>query len=152
MKILMVGHSYVVALNRRLCREVARAGGDRVSVTVAAPASYHGDLRHMGNLFFPDDPNPDMKQLRDRGANVEDLTKRIDLDPYPATTSDIVALMGPNGAGKTSLARKLAVDMPVTEQVYHVLHHGRPLLEAVKTLLERSYKHELHGIRVPVPR
>lgn len=45
MKLLMVGHSYVVALNRRLCREVARAGGDGLSVTVAAPASYAGDLR-----------------------------------------------------------------------------------------------------------
>jgi glycosyltransferase involved in cell wall biosynthesis len=45
MKILMVGHSYAVALNRRLCREVARAGGDGVSVTVVAPASYPGDLR-----------------------------------------------------------------------------------------------------------
>jgi glycosyltransferase involved in cell wall biosynthesis len=45
MKILMIGHSYVVALNRRLCRELARAGGDRVAVTVAAPASYPGDLR-----------------------------------------------------------------------------------------------------------
>lgn len=45
MKILMVGHSYVVGLNRRLCREIARAGGDRVAVTVAAPASCQGDLR-----------------------------------------------------------------------------------------------------------
>jgi glycosyltransferase involved in cell wall biosynthesis len=45
MNVLMVSHSYVVALNRRLCREVARAGGDGVSVTVAAPASYPGDLR-----------------------------------------------------------------------------------------------------------
>src|SRR3954467_6925358 len=45
MKILMVAHSYVVALNRGLCREVARAGGDRVEVTVAAPAWYRGDLR-----------------------------------------------------------------------------------------------------------
>ena len=44
MKILMLGHSYVVTLNRRLFREVARAGGDRVSVTVAAPASFPGDL------------------------------------------------------------------------------------------------------------
>jgi glycosyltransferase involved in cell wall biosynthesis len=45
MKILMIGHSYAVALNRRLCREVARAGGDEVAMTVAAPASYPGDLR-----------------------------------------------------------------------------------------------------------
>ena len=45
MKILMIGHSYAVTLNRRLCREVARAGGDEVTVTVAAPAWYPGDLR-----------------------------------------------------------------------------------------------------------
>src|SRR6266446_2974405 len=45
MNILMLGHSYVVALNRRLCREVALAGGDRLDVTVAAPAFFHGDLQ-----------------------------------------------------------------------------------------------------------
>src|SRR6185503_10109918 len=33
------------------------------------------------------------KQLRDRGANLSDLGKRIDTDPYPTDTSDIVALM-----------------------------------------------------------
>jgi len=43
-KILMLGHSYVVSLNRRLCRELAIAGGDRVEVTVAAPASFQGDM------------------------------------------------------------------------------------------------------------
>src|SRR5829696_3718217 len=43
--VLMLGHSYVVALNRRLCREVAIAGGDRLDVTVAAPAFFHGDLQ-----------------------------------------------------------------------------------------------------------
>lgn len=41
----MVGHSYCVSLNRRLCHEVALAGGDRVAVTVVAPAFYRGDLR-----------------------------------------------------------------------------------------------------------
>src|SRR5947209_11336939 len=44
MNVLMLGHSYVVALNRRLCRELAVAGGDRLDVTVAAPASFQGDL------------------------------------------------------------------------------------------------------------
>lgn len=43
-KILMLGHSYVVALNRRLCREVAIVGGDHVDVTVAAPAFFQGDF------------------------------------------------------------------------------------------------------------
>lgn len=45
MKILMIGHSYVVALNRRLCREVARAAGEGARVTVAAPSRLRGDLR-----------------------------------------------------------------------------------------------------------
>jgi hypothetical protein len=53
----------------------------------------HGSLRHLGNLFFPDEPNPDLKSLRDKGANVTDLGKRIDIESYPADTSDIVALM-----------------------------------------------------------
>jgi hypothetical protein len=53
----------------------------------------HGSLRHLGNLFFPDEPNPDLKTLRDKGANVTDLSKRIDTEAYAAETSDIVALM-----------------------------------------------------------
>jgi hypothetical protein len=53
----------------------------------------HGSLRHMGNVSFPDDPNPDMKALRDRGANLTDLGKRMDTEPYLTDTSDIVALM-----------------------------------------------------------
>jgi len=44
MRILTVGHSYVVAMNRRLPQEWALAGHD---VTVAAPAFYHADLRAM---------------------------------------------------------------------------------------------------------
>jgi glycosyltransferase involved in cell wall biosynthesis len=44
-QLLMIGHSYVVALNRRLCREVALAGGGRLDVTVAAPAFFQGDLQ-----------------------------------------------------------------------------------------------------------
>jgi glycosyltransferase involved in cell wall biosynthesis len=45
MKILTIGHSYAVALNRRLPRELARAGGGDISVVVAAPAFLKGDLR-----------------------------------------------------------------------------------------------------------
>jgi glycerol-3-phosphate dehydrogenase (NAD(P)+) len=44
------------------------------------------------------------------------------------------------------LAQKVGVDVPITEQVYHVLHEGRPLLEAMKMLLTRAQKHELWGL------
>jgi len=45
------------------------------------------------------------------------------------------------------LAQKLGVDVPITEQVYHVLHEGRALLDAMKLLLTRAQKEELWGIR-----
>lgn len=45
------------------------------------------------------------------------------------------------------LAQKHGVDAPITEQVYHVLHEGRPLLEAMKQLVTRVHKEELWGIR-----
>jgi glycerol-3-phosphate dehydrogenase (NAD(P)+) len=50
-------------------------------------------------------------------------------------------------AAAYELSRTLGVDMPITEQVYLVLHRGRPLLEAGRALLERAHKEELHGIR-----
>jgi glycerol-3-phosphate dehydrogenase (NAD(P)+) len=43
------------------------------------------------------------------------------------------------------LAQKLGVDVPITEQVYYVLHEDRPLLEAMKMLLTRAHKNELWG-------
>jgi glycerol-3-phosphate dehydrogenase (NAD(P)+) len=45
------------------------------------------------------------------------------------------------------LAQKLGVDAPIVEQVYHVLHEGRPLLEALRMLMTRESKDELRGIR-----
>ena len=44
------------------------------------------------------------------------------------------------------LAQRHGVDMPITEQVYHVLHRGRPLFEAANQLVNREFKSELMGI------
>jgi glycerol-3-phosphate dehydrogenase (NAD(P)+) len=49
-------------------------------------------------------------------------------------------------AAAHALAKKLGVDMPITEQVYMVLHEGRPLGLALKMLMEREHKDELQGI------
>jgi glycosyltransferase involved in cell wall biosynthesis len=43
-RILSIGHSYCVALNRRLAHEMARAGGGDWEVTAVAPAFFHGDF------------------------------------------------------------------------------------------------------------
>ena len=51
----------------------------------------HGTMRHMGNVTYPE--SPDLERLAERGANVVDLSDRVDVEAYLAPTSDIVALM-----------------------------------------------------------
>jgi glycerol-3-phosphate dehydrogenase (NAD(P)+) len=40
------------------------------------------------------------------------------------------------------LAQRLGVDMPITEQVYRVLHDGKPPRQAVLDLMTRDLKEE----------
>lgn len=46
-RLLTLGHSYIVANNRRLAHEMAVAGEGEWEVTVAAPQFFHADLRSM---------------------------------------------------------------------------------------------------------
>lgn len=46
-RLLTIGHSYVVAHNRRLAHELAVQGRGRWRVTVIAPSSFRGDLRRI---------------------------------------------------------------------------------------------------------
>jgi len=52
---LTIGHSYVVALNRRLAHEMARAGAGQWEVTAVAPRFMHGDLRPIELESIPDE-------------------------------------------------------------------------------------------------
>ena len=52
----------------------------------------HGDQRHMGNVWLSD-PNESEELDTDAGANVTDLSSRLDIAPYLSPHSDIVALM-----------------------------------------------------------
>jgi glycosyltransferase involved in cell wall biosynthesis len=45
LKLLTIGHSYVVALNRRLAHEMTKQGGEQWQVTTVAPTQMKGDLR-----------------------------------------------------------------------------------------------------------
>jgi glycerol-3-phosphate dehydrogenase (NAD(P)+) len=45
-----------------------------------------------------------------------------------------------------NLAKKLGVDMPITEQVYQVLYEGKTIPEAAKDLMTREFKNEFQGI------
>jgi len=46
-RLLTIGHSYVVAQNRRLAHEMARQGRGQWEVTAAAPSALPGDLRRI---------------------------------------------------------------------------------------------------------
>ncbi len=52
----------------------------------------HGDQRHMGNIIVNNVADPAEFDL-DRGANLTDLSGRVDTDPYLDDGSDIVALL-----------------------------------------------------------
>jgi glycerol-3-phosphate dehydrogenase (NAD(P)+) len=41
-----------------------------------------------------------------------------------------------------ALAREAAIELPITEQVDAILHHGRPPLEAIRNIMERPQKRE----------
>ena len=46
-RLLSVGHSYVVALNRKLPDEIARVSGGRWDVTAVAPRHVTAELRNI---------------------------------------------------------------------------------------------------------
>jgi glycerol-3-phosphate dehydrogenase len=62
---------------------------------------------------------------------------------------DAVSDAGLEHAAITPIVRLAAIeiDAPITEAVYHVLHRGRPLADAVERLVTRASKDELAGIR-----
>ena len=55
-RLLTVGHSYVIGVNRRLAHEMARVGGDRWEVTCVAPRRYRADLGWANFAALPDEP------------------------------------------------------------------------------------------------
>lgn len=75
-RILTIGHSYVVALNRAVVREVAR--DPAFEVTVAAPRFFHGDLRDLTL-----EPEPGGSPLRLVGLDVR-WSRRIHVFHYHA--------------------------------------------------------------------
>jgi glycerol-3-phosphate dehydrogenase (NAD(P)+) len=76
------------------------------------------------------------------------LAEGVDAKAYLASVRSVAEGYS-TAAAAHHLAEKLGVDMPITEQVYHVLHRGRPLIEAFRLLVTRAQKEELIGIDAP---
>lgn len=73
------------------------------------------------------------------------IAEGVDAKTYLASQRAVAEGFGTAKAA-WQLAQKLGVDAPITEQVYHVLHEGRPLMEAMKLLMTRAQKQELWGL------
>lgn len=57
LRVLTIGHSYVVGLNRAVQREVAR--NSTFDISVAGPSFFHGDLRPV--TLDPEPPGSPLK-------------------------------------------------------------------------------------------
>src|SRR5262249_29079329 len=113
----------------------------RLGVALGAdPLTFLG-MAGAGDLFLTCSGN--LSRNRTLGMK---LAEGVDPQAYLASQKSVAE--GYHTAAATwELAQKKGVDMPIVEAVYHVLHRGRPLLEAIKMLLTREFKEETAGLR-----
>ena len=133
---LSLGLNARAALLTRGLAEITRFG-----VALGAdPLTFLG-LAGMGDLVLT--CTGELSRNRQLGIEV---AKGVDPAKYVATQRTVAEGYYTAHAAY-HLAQKLGIDSPIVEQVYFVLHRGRPLLEALKMLVTREYKHELVGIK-----
>jgi glycerol-3-phosphate dehydrogenase (NAD(P)+) len=68
-----------------------------------------------------------------QGRNIEDILGEMRMVAEGVKTAKSVHF----------LAQRMQVEMPISEQVYQVLHTSKRPQEVVRDLMERSLKHEL---------
>jgi len=132
---LNFGTNARAALITRSLAEIARLG---VSLG-AEPLTFLG-LAGVGDLVLT--CTGDLSRNRTLGRQIAD---GVDPKEYLASRRSIAEGFFTSAAAY-HLSRKLDVDMPITDHVFHVLHRGRPLLEAVQLLITREFKEELRGV------
>jgi len=70
-----------------------------------------------------------------KGMSLEEITKGMNMVAEGVKTS----------RAAFQLAKKMNVDMPISNQVYEILYHGKDPKEAVRDLMTRELKRELEG-------
>jgi phosphatidyl-myo-inositol dimannoside synthase len=70
-RLLTIGHSYVVASNRRLAHEMALQGTGRWQVTVVAPARFRGDMREIA-----------IESIANEASTLRPASIRVDRSPH----------------------------------------------------------------------
>jgi glycerol-3-phosphate dehydrogenase (NAD(P)+) len=133
---LHFGHNARAALVTRGLAEITRLG---VSLG-ADPLTFLG-MAGAGDLFLTCSGN--LSRNRTLGLKI---AEGIDPQIYLAERKSVAEGFY-TAAAAHELAQKRGVDMPIVEQVFHVLHRSRPLLEAIRLLLTRAFKDETLGLR-----
>jgi glycerol-3-phosphate dehydrogenase (NAD(P)+) len=135
---LGLGNNARAALITRGLAEITRLG-----VALGAdPLTFLG-MAGVGDLILT--CTGDLSRNRTLGMKV---AEGVDPQAYLASQRSVAEGFF-TSAATWELARKLGVDMPITEHVFHVLHRRRPLHEAARLLVSRDFKEELMGIRSP---
>ncbi len=71
-----------------------------------------------------------------KGRTIEEIVAEMKMVAEGVKTSKVVV----------ELAARYGVEMPIAEEVYRVIHEGRPATEAYRGLLRRDTGSELHGM------
>jgi glycerol-3-phosphate dehydrogenase (NAD(P)+) len=126
------GHNTRAALITRGLAEISR-----LAIRMGAnPATLYG-LSCLGDLVLT--CTGDLSRNRSVGLR---LGKGEKLEAIIASMSEVAEGVR-NTVSVRSLAHSTGVDMPITEQMYAVLHEGKEPAQAVVDLLARPLKHEL---------
>jgi glycerol-3-phosphate dehydrogenase (NAD(P)+) len=71
-----------------------------------------------------------------RGRKIDEIVAEMKMVAEGIKTSKVVA----------EVAEQYGVDMPIADEIYHVVHQGRPATEAYRGLLKRVARSERHGM------
>ncbi|MEM7391698.1 MAG: NAD(P)H-dependent glycerol-3-phosphate dehydrogenase [Verrucomicrobiota bacterium] len=109
----------------------------RLGMAMGAEASTFSGLSGMGDLIVT------CTSKHSRNRSVGERLGRGETTEEILGSMAMVAEGVPNSANAHDLAKKLGVEVPITEEVYAIVHEGKNPKEAVKALLTREPKEEM---------
>ena len=108
----------------------------RLGVAAGAKAETFTGLSGLGDLtvtcFSPLSRNRSFGESLGRGGNATQI-----LAASPSVVEGV-----PTARSAHQLATRLKVETPIVDEVFALLHHGKPVRAALQSLLERDSKHE----------
>jgi glycerol-3-phosphate dehydrogenase (NAD(P)+) len=128
---LGLGHNPMAALITRGLAEMTR-----LAVALGGKARTLAGLAGLGDLVL----TCTGELSRNRAVGVE-LARGRKLDEIVGSMKMVAEGIKTTTAA-VELARRCSVEMPITEQMYQMLHHGLDPKEAIRRLMERTLKGE----------